>query len=86
MVEPVDGPLGLELLRCLFTLFRSRFSNPALERRVCSKLIQQRFVRQEQDVLDVVVGLVPPCGLSTGFARVDPFEDAEAAVGVVVCF
>ena len=36
---------------------------------------------QEEDVFDVVVGLVAPGGLLARFPRVDPLENAEAAGG-----
>ena len=77
MVQLVDWlarvqPLGRLLLMpaaCSPNLFEECF--------LLAELLQQRFVREEEDILREEVGCVATLELLLGLARIDPLQDAQ---------
>lgn len=79
VVQAVGGAGGRQSFRGGRVAFRARTPHPPLQGDVRPELGQQGLVRQEADILGVVVRAVAAVRFFTRLARVDALEDAEAA-------
>jgi hypothetical protein len=71
MVERVHRARRGDCVGRVVPFFRARLAHPPLKRRVLPKLVEQGFVRQERNVLGVVVRAVAAGRLLARLARVD---------------